>query len=421
MLKTKEGRAAGSAVVIVGVRKRVWRTCKGETKVGWVVDYVDEQGHRARRQFETKRQADAYRVEAEGQLRAGTYRADGDRMTVEAAAEHFLTYCRSRMERRERMTRGTFEVYTGHVHNYICPAAGRSARTLQNVCIFEAGLAPMKLRQLTGRAVSDFRDRLRVAGLSVAMTRKVLGTLRLILSYAIGRDLIAVNVAQGVRVIGRRDEGSKVIVAPSKDAVRQLLAAADPYFRVVLLFAAMTGLRAGEMHALRWRHLDLETGEVRIETRVDEFGEEDITKTAAGMRTVPLGVGMVAALRDWQARTAHTKPSDLVFPGRNGGYQNHGSLVRKRFYPLFVAMADRHEADPSNCSEPPARFNWHALRHFAVSCWIEAGLNPKTVQTFAGHSSLEMTMDRYGHLFKSENHRLAMDVISTSAWLPASA
>ena len=362
--------------------------------------------------------ADAYGRD-EGRLCAGTYRADGDRVTVHDVAEQFLAYYRGRMERRERMTRGTFELYIGHVHNYICPASGRSARTLQNVCAFEAGLAVVRLRQLTGRAVGDFRDRLRAAGLSVAMTRKVLGTLRLILAYAISRDLIAVNVAQGVRVIGRRDEGSKVVVAPSKEAVRQLLAAADPDFRVLLLFAAMTGLRAGEMHALCWHHLHLERGDVRVETRVDEFGEEDVTKTAAGMRTVPLGAGTVTALRDWQTRTEHAKASDLVFPGRYGGYQNHGSLVRKRFYPLFSAMGEQHAADPSTSCEPPTRFNWHALRHFAVSYWIEAGLSPKTVQTFAGHSSLEMTMDRYGHLFKSENHRLAMDGISTAAWLAA--
>jgi len=56
--------------------------------------------------------------------------------------------------------------------------------------------------------------------------------------------------------------------------------------------------------------------------------------------------------------------------------------------------------------------NWHALRHFAVSCWIEAGLTPKTVQTFAGHSSLQVTMDRYGHLFKSEDHKRAMEAIA---------
>jgi len=47
-----------------------------------------------------------------------------------------------------------------------------------------------------------------------------------------------------------------------------------------------------------------------------------------------------------------------------------------------------------------------------VSCWIDAGLKPKTVQTFAGHSTLAVAMDRYGHLFKSDDHKLAMDEIA---------
>jgi len=55
--------------------------------------------------------------------------------------------------------------------------------------------------------------------------------------------------------------------------------------------------------------------------------------------------------------------------------------------------------------------NWYSLRHYAVSTWIEAGLAPKTVQTFAGHSSLQVTMDRYGPLFPSDNHKAAMGAI----------
>ena len=51
-------------------------------------------------------------------------------------------------------------------------------------------------------------------------------------------------------------------------------------------------------------------------------------------------------------------------------------------------------------------------RHFAISCWIEAGLAPKTVQTFAGQASLQITMDRCGHLFPHDDHRKAMDQIA---------
>jgi len=53
-----------------------------------------------------------------------------------------------------------------------------------------------------------------------------------------------------------------------------------------------------------------------------------------------------------------------------------------------------------------------SVRHYAISTWIEAGLTPKTVQTLAGHSSLQVTMDRYGHLFPSDDHKAAMDAIA---------
>jgi integrase len=62
---------------------------------------------------------------------------------------------------------------------------------------------------------------------------------------------------------------------------------------------------------------------------------------------------------------------------------------------------------------PPKSYASHALRHFAISCWIAAGLPPKTVQTFAGHSSLQVTMDRYGHLFRSDDHGRAIDAIAS--------
>jgi integrase len=104
-------------------------------------------------------------------------------------------------------------------------------------------------------------------------------------------------------------------------------------------------------------------------------------------------------LRTWKLRSRFTRPDDLVFPNSQGRHIGHDNFIKRNFLPL-VAMLD----DPG--------FNWHALRHFAVSCWIEAGLAPKTVQTFAGHASLQITMDRYGHLFPSDDHRRAMDQIA---------
>lgn len=85
--------------------------------------------------------------------------------------------------------------------------------------------------------------------------------------------------------------------------------------------------------------------------------------------------------------------------------------MHRKFTPLFVKLREKWKEERVN--EPLETFTWHALRHFAISCWVDAGLPPKAVQTFAGHSSLQVTMDRYGPLFRSDAHSEAMDAIAS--------
>lgn len=398
---------------MASTRKRTWKTAKGEVRTAWSVDFLDSSGQRQRRQFSTKREADDFRVGIEGQLRAGTFRPDADKVTVKDVAIVYLDHVRARSKRGERFTQKHLAVTEGHIWNYIAPDRQRqeNRKAKSRVTPFVDGIGPVKLSQLTTRRVCDFRDRLRDAGVSVVTTRKILSSLHGLLQYAISRDLIAVNAAHGVKVIGRRDEGAKKIVPPVKEAMRALIEAADENFRVKLVFAAATGVRAGELHALRWKHLDFDKAEATIQARVDAYGQEDVTKTAAGMRTVPLGSHVVTMLKTWKLRAKFKKPDDLVFPSSRGSYVGHDNMIKRKFNPLFDKLAKQHQKNPS-AHVAVSRFNWHGLRHFAVSCWIEAGLAPKTVQTFAGHSSLQVTMDRYGHLFKSEDHKRAMDAIA---------
>jgi integrase len=124
-------------------------------------------------------------------------------------------------------------------------------------------------------------------------------------------------------------------------------------------------------------------------------------KTAAGVWTIPLSAQLVSMLKAHKIKSKFSKPEDLIFTNRQGHHVGHDNLVKRRFLPLFEATKI-------------AQFNWHRLRHFAVSTWIEAGLAPKTVQTFAGHASLQVTMDRYGHLFPSDDHKRAMDQIASA-------
>jgi integrase len=142
------------------------------------------------------------------------------------------------------------------------------------------------------------------------------------------------------------------------------------------------------------------------------FGNLDVTKSDAVMRTVPLGGTLVAALKEWKARTAFSCADDPVFSNVEGGYTRHGNMIKRKFRPILDELA---ATSPGKFK----RFGWHALRHYAISTWIEAGLTPKTVQTFAGHSTLTVTMDRYGHLFPSEDHREVMGKIATALFSTA--
>jgi integrase len=371
---------------VASVRKRTWKTPSGEVKTAWVVDYAAKRGDRQRKHFANKKAADAFRINVEGQMQSGVYRAAADKMTVKQACESFLEHCQGRNERDERMTRKMLVVYRGHINNYILHA--------------DRGVAARKLSQFTAGSVGDFRDRIRAAGVTVPTTRKILATLHSVLQYAISQDWVATNAAHGVRVIGPRGEGSKKIEPPSKNDMRALVEAAGAELRLMLVFAASTGARAGEQWATRWRDVDFDKSELQILRRVDVYGDEGAPKSAAGVRTVPLSGQLVAMLKAWKLKSKFSKPDDLIFPNRQGQHIGHDNLVKRQFLPLFDAL--------------PAvkRFNWHGLRHFAVSCWIEAGLAPKTVQTFAGHASLQVTMDRYGHLFPSADHGKAMDQIA---------
>jgi integrase len=388
------------------VRKRSWTTAAGETRTAWAVDFTDVAGIRQRKQFRTKGAADTFRVETEGQLRAGTFRPDADKTTLKEVAEQYIEHVKGRSRRGERFSRRHLAMVEGRIWNYICPDAKRreAKKGVRRATIFTEGVGGTKLAHLTPPVVDAFRDRLRDAGVSVPMTRKILGSLHTILEFAVRKNFVAVNSARGVKVIGKRDEGSKKVIPPSKDALRQIMSMADPDFIVEIVFAAASGLRAGEHHALRWKHIDFNKRQVMVETRVDAYNDEDLPKSEAGLRTVPLGDAVLAQLKAWKLRSKFSKAADLVFPNASGGFKRHGHMLQDQFYPLFEKLAD----GPA----PLPRFKWHSLRHFAVSCWIEAGLQPKTVQEFAGHATLQMTMDTYGHMFPSEDHSKAMDAIA---------
>lgn len=388
------------------ITKRRWKTGKGEQREAWVLAYTDKKGARHKEQFSLKRDADAKRVQVEGQISKGTFRAEAKTKTVKDAIDDYTKHLEKRHRRGEKVTTMYLRNTTGQLRTHVEPELGDK-----------------KLSELTTRSVNDLVDKLKDADVGIPTIRRVVGALSRTLGYAVGQDWVATNAAKGVSVTSKRGEGSEKVVPPSKEDYAKIIKAAKEWkpetpkgfgveadakfqaraaelndIELRVKFAASTGLRASEQWALRWRHLDIKKRTVTVETRVDAFGDFDTTKSDAGKRTVPLSKALTDELADRRKKTK-AGDDDFVFPDSAGGFTRHTLFVKRRWYPL-VAKAEVKD------------IGWHALRHFAVSTWIEAGLQPKAVQTLAGHATYAITMNRYGHLFPSETHADAMDKIA---------
>src|SRR6202000_3182025 len=97
----------------------------------------------------------------------------------------------------------------------------------------------VRLSQLSSQGVRDLRDSLRNAGVSVVTTRMILGSLQQLLADAVDPDLVAINVALGVKVIGRRDEDARKIVPPPKEDVFCCLLRGDNSAMAEILVSAL--------------------------------------------------------------------------------------------------------------------------------------------------------------------------------------
>lgn len=182
---------------------------------------------------------------------------------------------------------------------------------------------------------------------------------------------------------------------PSKATIRKLIDAAGEDFQPHLIVSALGGLRASELRGLRWLDVDFDAGFLRVRQRADAYNQIGEPKSRAGFRDIPVGPMVLNALRRWKLRCPKSELG-LVFPAPKGGILQHTN-TQKRFRKL--------------CESAGVKMRWHDLRHFAVSLWIEQGFSIKEVMTFAGHASVQMTMERYGHLFPSPDHQKGMALV----------
>jgi integrase len=252
--------------------------------------------------------------------------------------------------------------------------------------------------------------------------RKVLQGFRSIIKDAKRRGLIASNPAAETTIgVGKRHkrrlEVGRDIPTPAE--IKSMIKAASGK-DLALVYLALVGLRASELRGLRWTDLDLGSEPtVTIRQRADRWAQIGSPKSEAARRTVPLGEDGAHALRAWKVAQPpvtyredgekRQRPATLVFGTATDRPDTPSNLQQRLLHPLQVKAgvtsgvkfdaAGKPVLDKDGHPIPLAKYSWHALRHYAVSSWLRTCQGDfKLAQHWAGHATLALTLDTYGHL-----------------------
>lgn len=276
----------------------------------------------------------------------------------------------------------TYDVYFIIVEKHLKPALGHLGLSK---------LQPLHIQSYLTEAHRSGRSDGR-GGLSALTVRHHHRLLHTALEQAVKWQLLARNPAAGVEPPRSKEQEMQVLDA---DGMRALLEAAEgSHIYLPILLAVGTGLRRGEILGLRWQDLDLQAGTLTVRQSLEETSTGlsfKAPKTKSSKRTIHLPPVVTEALiRHKAARAAHRLKV-------GSAYEDHGLVIAwedgRPFRPHYVTLAFSRLVKKHKL---PIRF--HDLRHTQATALIALGEHMKTISSRLGHSSIQITMDRYGHL-----------------------
>jgi integrase len=223
--------------------------------------------------------------------------------------------------------------------------------------------------------------------------RNILRVLSPILAHAVDDEMIRANPCARVKLPKATRQEMLFLTA---DEIATLADAITPQYRTLVYFAAYTGLRSGEIAALRMKNLGPDARRVTVEGSVaDVNGKLHFGPPKNGrVRTVSLPRFLGELLTK---QVAGKDPDDYVFGATRGGPLRHGNFYARHFKPTVQLALPAHLQG----------LRFHDLRHTAASLLIAQGRHPKAIAERLGHSSIAITMDRYGHLYPDQDEKLA--------------
>ena len=326
-----------------------------------------------RKTFRSLSDARAWRHESQIALRNGQLRSSSQ-TTLRQAAEAWLAAAEVRLVRTR----------TGEAYK---PSAIRAYRQALNHRALPL-LGTQRLTAISHTMVQDFADQLSAQGLSASSVRNTILPLRAIFRRAHRRGEVAINPTIKLTLPAVRGQRERV-AAPTE--VGPLLNALQADDRAIYATALYAGLRAGELQALQWDDIDPTTSLIHVKRGWDRQAGFVAPKSRSGSRRVPITPTLRRELLSHRLQQGNGGQG-FVFPNKNGNAPfNPGTLK------LHTAKAW------SNAGLAP--IGLHECRHSYAAYMIAAGINSKALSTYMGHSSITITLDRYGHLLPGNGKR----------------
>jgi integrase len=272
---------------------------------------------------------------------------------------------------------------------------------------FDSG-RPTPMENVSWREIEDLIVKMEDKGLTAKSIHNYIGTISALYRYGInprrrwsttnpvdGAELPAVKKSTEIRFLTLEEVRALIRHVPDGPY--------GPLDRVLYLVAAMTGLREGELVALRWMDCDWIARKVRVRANY-VLGEFDTPKSELGSRGVPMALEVAQALAAWQPRDSADK--DLVFPDPiTGGPMSNAAILRRYRKALKAAdLANEHV--------------FHDLRHTFGTRAAAAGVPMRTLQAWMGHRDYQTTM-RYADYSPSDHETDMIDKAFTSGMAPA--
>ncbi|HUY97272.1 MAG TPA: site-specific integrase [Verrucomicrobiae bacterium] len=264
-------------------------------------------------------------------------------------------------------------------------------------------LGRIKLSRIGPMHIRSLHEAILAKGISPSTAHHAHAVLHRALADAVRWGLLMRNPAD--LVPAPRLAAHEPVVLSDGQARTLCTAAAGDRLETLYVLAITTGMRQGELLALKWREVDCEAGTLRV-TGTLQRSEGRMTlsepKTPRSRRQVALAEQAVEALRRHRARQTEDRlrlgaawdDSDLVFTNGHGGPLEAAHVVNFGFRPLLA-----------RAGLPAIRF--HDLRHSAATLLLSRGVHPKIASEMLGHASTGVTLDRYSHVSETMQREAA--------------